>query len=376
MKKVAFITGGHYTPAKAVADELLNTGWDICYVGRVHSFEGDSSLSYDYQELKNHQKIKFLPIITGRLQKQFTRHTIPSLLKIPIGLVQSLYWIISSSPLVIVSFGGYVALPVVIAAWMLQVSIVTHEQTTVFGLANRIIQKLSKRVCVSFKNTMPKDPGSKWVYTGNPIRHDTFTISKNEDISNIEATAKREKQPIVYFTGGKHGSHTINQVVKENLIELLKIACLIVQTGDNREFGDFDAIKNVLFGFSEELRGRALVYKFISGSQVGSVFDVSDIVVGRSGANTVFELAALSKVALLIPIPWSSGGEQSKNAMELINFGGGKIVEQDNLKTEFMPSLQDLISKLDSYKEKAKLAQALIVEDSAQKICKVVEGVI
>src|SRR3989338_10028183 len=147
--KVA-ITGGHLTPSLAVIEELLKRdNVEIVYLGRKSTMEGDSAQSIESKTIQS-LGIKFYPLTSGRLQRRITRYTLTSLLKIPFGFWQANKILKDIKPDVILSFGGYLALPVVIAAKFQGIKIITHEQTVVVGLANRIIAKFADLVAVSW----------------------------------------------------------------------------------------------------------------------------------------------------------------------------------------------------------------------------------
>jgi len=153
MRKKIVVTGGHLTPALAVIEKLRQDGWQIVFFGRKHALEGDPAVSVEYKILKE-QGIPFVNLTSGRLQRSLTRYTISSLLKIPLGLIQSFYYLLKFKPNVILSFGGYLALPVALAGWILRIPIVTHEQSVIPGLATRIITHFAKKICVSWPQTM------------------------------------------------------------------------------------------------------------------------------------------------------------------------------------------------------------------------------
>ena len=161
------LTGAHFTPAAAVVDKLKKyPNTKIVYVGRKTTLEGDSSISQESQILPR-MGVKFIPIITGRLQREFSFYTIPSLLKIPVGLVQSLYIILSERPKVVLSFGGYVAVPIVAISWLFSIPIIIHEQTSVSGLANKISAFFADKIALSFNQAKL---GEKSIFVGNPLR--------------------------------------------------------------------------------------------------------------------------------------------------------------------------------------------------------------
>lgn len=374
MKKI-FVTGGHYTPAAAVIEFLLKRGdWDIFYIGKKHSFEGDEGLSYEYLELKDDPKIKFLNITAGRLQARFSENILQSvlaLLKIPVGFCLSAFWIVKYRPNLVLSFGGYIALPVVIMAWLAGIPVVTHEQTKVFGLANKIIQLFAERICVSFRSTMPKENSDRWIFTGNPIRRKFLAVSNTLELSKLTAVKKKVKKPVVYVTGGKQGSHAINEEILKLLPDLASSFVLIIQTGDNRQFDDFSRFNLAKSQLPPELSERVLVSKFFGSDEIGAVFNLADFVVSRSGANVVFDLASVGKPSILIPLPASRHNEQFLNAEELENRGLAKIVKQENIQT-LSQEIKNMAMSLSEYQKNRLAGLDLIVSDSAEKIADIV----
>src|SRR5258708_36818768 len=160
--------GGHFAAACAFMQEAPKT-WDISIVGRKYGFEGDAAVSLEYEvAIKNH--FQFFDLTTGRLQRKFTKHTIPSLLKIPQGFLQARAILHKVKPDVVVSFGGYVAVPIVIVSFMNHIPVVIHEQIQEAGLANRISSYFAQIICVSWESSIRFFPKGKTVMTGNPIR--------------------------------------------------------------------------------------------------------------------------------------------------------------------------------------------------------------
>src|SRR3989344_6440377 len=187
------ITGAHFTTAVAVIEELKNLSAlpyrqaggrqdkeniEIVYVGRKTTMEGDSSPSAESQILPK-MGVKFIPIVAGRLQRSFTLYTVPALLKIPVGFLQSIYIILREKPDVVVSFGGYVGVPVVFVSWLWSIPILIHEQTLVSGLANKISGLFADKVAVSF-NMEHSFNKEKVILTGNPIRKEILRHDKND----------------------------------------------------------------------------------------------------------------------------------------------------------------------------------------------------
>src|SRR3990167_6775375 len=170
------IIGGHLTPALSVIEALPKDA-QILYIGRKYSLEGDKALSLEYQAITK-KGIPFSAIKTGRLQRRITRYTLPSLVKIPYGFGQSLTILRRFKPNVVVGFGGYVSLPVILAAKTLKIPIVIHEQTLEAGFTNKIVAGFADKICISFESSHKYFPKEKTVLTGNPIRRTLIKPSK------------------------------------------------------------------------------------------------------------------------------------------------------------------------------------------------------
>lgn len=341
------ITGAHFTPALATIEELKKIeGIEVVYVGRKTTQEGDDAPSVESKVLPP-KGIKFIPLVTGRLQRSFTIYTIPSLLKIPIGLIQSLLIVLLEKPDVVLSFGGYVAVPIVFISWLFSVPIIIHEQTLVSGLANKISSWLADKIAISFPGIFVNE---KVILTGNPIR----------EIVTRTKPKKETTVPTVLITGGNQGSHVINLAVEQCLKRLTKIADVIHVTGDNR-FKDYERLK------SNKINNYT-VCKWID-KDWGDVLLQADCVVSRAGINTLTELAFLGKPALVIPIPYLYQDEQNKNAKYFKNLGLVKILPQAQLASgTLFQEIKDMLNNLPVLKEKAKKAKLAVVADAAKRL--------
>lgn len=247
MKKYnIIICGGHLSPALAIIEKLKSINifsYSLFYFGRKSALEGDDSLSLEYITAAK-LAIPFYCLISGRLQRSISSYSLTSLLKIPVGFIQSLYYVYKLKPDIVISFGGYVALPVCIAAYIKGVPILTHEQTHVLGLSNRIIARFAEVVCLSWEHTAKVPPGTKTIYTGLPIRKAIKSVTNKKFIS-----IGNSKLPLIYITGGSLGSRSINQVVQQILPTLLKRFRIFHQTGtanNNADYNRLNMIKNSL----------------------------------------------------------------------------------------------------------------------------------
>lgn len=339
MKKKVFISGGHVTPAIALIDELAkDKTLTIVFVGRKSAAE---------HSLISEKGIRFLPIAAGkRSWSTFTN--------IPIGCIQALYYSLKEKPDVIVSFGGYVALPVALAGWMLGVPVLTHEQTLTLGLANRIIARIAKRVCLTHKETLQQFPSG--VVTGLPMRKELF-LEQKKPAYNID----ERNFPILYITGGSQGARSLNEKIADAIPELIKSYTVIHQTGP------------MVYKSAK----RYIVKKTVSAADLSWILQHTMIVIGRSGANTVMECAALGKVAVFVPLPWSADNEQLFLARWLVARGGADIIEQHMLDSKtLVRHIQKIRADFETLQKRAETFSHEIPRDGAKRLAREVRSLL
>jgi UDP-N-acetylglucosamine--N-acetylmuramyl-(pentapeptide) pyrophosphoryl-undecaprenol N-acetylglucosamine transferase len=316
------ITGGHHSSALPVMSILqeMHKNLEISWIGHRRSLQGDVSDTLEYREITG-LGIPFFELHAGKFYKTYN---LSSLIKIPYGFFQSLVLLARIRPRLIVSFGGYLAVPVVIAGWVLGIPSVTHEQTVVAGWANKVISRFAKKILVSWPSSLKYFEGRNPVLTGIPIRSDILTSRTN----NFEF---QNNLPVLYVTGGKTGSHKINDVVLESLGPLLSMCNVIWQCGDNSVYNDYEKISEYYASITPKTVGTVILKKFISSTEIGEVFLKANLLVSRSGAHTIAELIVTNKKAILIPIPWVSHNEQFENAKVLEELGLAKVISENTL---------------------------------------------
>ena len=163
------ITGGHLGPGVGVIPELLRKNWDIYFFGRKHATEGSTALSFEYQTIAEEMGIKFYDINPGRVQKKFSKYTIPSLLRIPVSFIKTKILLFKIKPDVILTFGSYVGVPVAVMGWFLRIPVILHIQTIMPGRADKIIARFAKKIAVSWVETIEYLPKDKTTLTGDPV---------------------------------------------------------------------------------------------------------------------------------------------------------------------------------------------------------------
>ncbi|RJR26075.1 UDP-N-acetylglucosamine--N-acetylmuramyl-(pentapeptide) pyrophosphoryl-undecaprenol N-acetylglucosamine transferase [Candidatus Microgenomates bacterium] len=343
MAKKIIICGGHHNSALVIAESLQKKGYKVFWLGHKFSMIGDKKPTAEFLEIGK-KGIPFIDIKAGKFQ--IKHRFIENLLRIPFGFLQSFLAVLKIKPAVVVSFGGYIALPVAFSGWLIGVPVVTHEQTAVSGKANKLIAKIARKVFVSFPESVKSFPEEKVVFSGLPIRKEIFDKS-NKFFQN--------KKKTIYITGGKQGAHVINESIFKILPALLEKYNVIHQCGStslSNDIGKAEELKNNL----KEKAENYLVKEYFFAEEIGRVFGSSDFVVSRAGAHTVYELLVLKKPAILIPIPWSSNDEQGRNAQILVENGLGKILSQKELEEgKLLETIEAFEKNLANYKPKREL---------------------
>ncbi len=363
MKKI-LITGGHLTPAQAVIDQIqkspLKETVVIIFAGRKYALDSEKTLSLEFKEISD-RKIKFIPLEAGRFTRIVSLETLLNLIKIPLGFWQATRIVREEEPDIILSFGGYLAMAIALAGFIYRVPVYTHEQTTSPGLANRVIGLFARRIFIAFEETATYFNPQKTIITGNPVRESIFeVVNKPFEIKN--------GLPVIYITGGSLGSHSINDHIANILPQLLSKYNVIHQIGDVKKYGDYERLLELKSKLVENGKGNYYPVKHFRDEEIGYVYSKVNLVVGRAGANTFFELVALKKPALFIPLPWSSNQEQKKQADFFKKNQVGESFDQNEPSKKLLLTINEMMDKINFYKSNFHKLSYLYHQNAAQII--------
>ncbi|MCX6732652.1 MAG: UDP-N-acetylglucosamine--N-acetylmuramyl-(pentapeptide) pyrophosphoryl-undecaprenol N-acetylglucosamine transferase [Candidatus Roizmanbacteria bacterium] len=342
MKKI-LICGGHPTPALAIIDELKKNHPEISlvFVGRKYAIESERTLSYEYKGCVE-RNIPFQELQAGRITRLITKSSILNMMRVPYGFLQAFLIILEEKPDCVVSFGGYIALPMAFWAWVFHTPVFTHEQTMKPGSANKFIGFFSRKIFVAFESVLHYFPQQKTEWIGNPVREVVFT--KNTLSFPLDTSA-----PVLYITGGSLGSHSVNQHIFSTLDTLLPLFTIIHQTGDVKEYGDLETAQKLKKHYQKLYPNRYMPMAHINDNDIGTVYEKAEFIIGRSGANTFFELIALQKPALFIPLPWSANGEQRAHAEFFKDHNIGEVFDQKIDNSQLIAEILAFHKKLKQY---------------------------
>ncbi|MDO8487737.1 MAG: UDP-N-acetylglucosamine--N-acetylmuramyl-(pentapeptide) pyrophosphoryl-undecaprenol N-acetylglucosamine transferase [bacterium] len=312
MKTVIF-TGGHHTSSLVVAKAMQAKGWRVFWFGHRYSMWGDTADSAEYREVTA-AKIEFHNLLAGKFYRTYNPF---KLIRIPFGFIHALLLLIRLRPAGIVSFGGYLAVPTVICGWLLGIPAITHEQTVVEGWANKVVSRFANKVAVTWPVSLKLFPKNKGVFVGLPLRPEIKALKK-------KGVSKKIYDPItVFITGGKQGSHVLNRIIFDNFNQLGEKYNMIHQTGTSTVYHDYARAQELHLPNYE-------AFDFDSHKWIAAL-GRADVVVSRAGAHSVYELSYLGKRSVLIPIPWVSHDEQTKNARQMETAGLAVVLPEKDL---------------------------------------------
>jgi len=327
-------SGGHIFPLVAVAEELQTQyeNIDFLYIGTK------SQMGATAQSAMAQLDIPTKNITTGKMRRYFSPQYFLDFFRVPIGFVQSLWYLMQFMPDAVFSKGGYVSVPVVVAAWVYRIPVLTHDSDAVPGWANRVCGKFSQYVAVSYSTSKKYFIADKTVVTGNPIR--TAMLS-GDRARGYERWGFTESKPTILVMGGSQGAKAINDALTNVLSDLSKIAQVLHITGQDLYE---DAIQLAAKAGFKSGRHLYVAVPFLDRTEMADAYAVADIIVARSGANSVTEIAANKKVAIFIPLARSANNHQYMNAYEIAKIGGALVLEESNLGSNLlMEKIEELL---------------------------------
>jgi UDP-N-acetylglucosamine--N-acetylmuramyl-(pentapeptide) pyrophosphoryl-undecaprenol N-acetylglucosamine transferase len=320
-------TGGHTYPAittiRATRELLQGAGvaLDVLYIGSAGGLEA---------RVAEQEQLPFQAVSTGKLRRSanplrmISSQNLRDSGRLARGLVEARRVVRAFQPDVVLSTGGYVAVPVGLAAATVDAPLLVHEQTTRLGLANRMLLRRATAIALSSPTSVELLPAAvrpRAVVTGNPIRVELLGGDADRGVKALSWTGWDAGLPTVYVTGGAQGSVQINRLVEAVLEWLLQRANVVHQCGAS----SLAQLQRRAEHLPAELAGRYRVIEFV-GAELPDVQALADVVVSRSGAGTLAELTALGKPSVLIPLVPTGGDEQEHNARYLQRAGAARAL--------------------------------------------------
>ena len=319
-------TAGHVTPNIAMIPALKEKGFKISYIGSYDGIE---------KKLIEELGIPYYGISSGKLRRYFDVKNFSDPFKVLKGYQEAKKLLKTLKPDVVFSKGGFVTVPVVLAAKRRKIPAIIHESDMTPGLANKLCIPSAVKVCCNFPETVDKLPADKAVLTGTPIRQELISGDRKKALA---FTGLSGDKPVLMIIGGSLGSVAVNTAVRQILPDLLKDFEVIHLCGK----GKLDSSLNGTKGYVQ--------YEYIK-NELSDLFALADLVISRAGANAICEISALKKPNLLIPLSANaSRGDQILNAHSFERLGYSKVLEEEELTDEsLLASIQDLYKNRQSY---------------------------
>ncbi|MDD4311036.1 MAG: undecaprenyldiphospho-muramoylpentapeptide beta-N-acetylglucosaminyltransferase [Eubacteriales bacterium] len=321
-------TAGHVTPNIALIEPLLREGWEVHYVGSENGIE--KNLIAALTDVTYHS------ISTGKLRRYFSWQNFIDPFRVIKGYIQARKLVRAIQPDVIFSKGGFVSVPVVLGAG--KVPVVAHESDYSPGLSNRIATRFTGKVCLSFEDTLQHVSQGKGIFTGTPIRPALYEGDRERALA---FTGLSGEKPVLLVMGGSLGAQKLNELLRAALPRLSERYDVVHLCGKGKN--DCDCVS---CGYQQ--------YEYID-KELPDLFALSDVVLSRAGANSVFELLALNKPSVLVPLTSaSSRGDQLLNAQYMEKKGYAKVVDQNTATTDSLVAAIDEV-----YHQRAQYAERM-----------------
>jgi len=343
--KVLFVaggSGGHIIPALAVADALRAKfpNAELLFISSRSELDAEvfAAHSFSYQREQ---------IATGKFRRYFDLQNFIDPFRFLAGIWQALRILKRERPDVIFSKGGFVALPVGIAAKLRGVPLVIHESDVVSGLTNRILKRLAAQVLTTF-------PAEQGIWVGTPVRAEIF---RGDSERGRKFLGFSEDIPILLVMGGSQGAETINQLLLHALPALTEKICVVHLSGSGKSAD------------KDHPRYRAFPYL---GQEFPDVLAAADLIFSRAGANTLFELAAAKKPVMLLPLTSAANNHQVKNAAYFAEKGAAKVFFEENFTSaDFQRVVLEFLADTDFQAELRKNVASLARPEAAEKIAEI-----
>ena len=367
--KIVFTGGGstgHIIPIIAITREIRRfylgeqKKLQFIYFGPKDEF---SSI------LLSQEGIKVKTILAGKIRrylewKSILQNLVDVLFKVPIGFLQSFFYIFFLAPDLVFSKGGYGSVLPVFCAWLLRTPILLHESDVAPGLANRFVSEFALEIFISFPVSQTEYFSTKKMTSvGNPIRKTILEGSQEEAKKLFNLTGEK---PVILVMGGSQGAQKINETILAILPEILVNFELIHQTGE-KNFEEVRTEAKVVI--TKELEKYYHPFPFLKEIELKHAYRAANLVVSRAGSGAIFEIAACQKPSILIPLTSAAQNHQVKNAYAYAQSGAAIVIEEANLTPHFfLEKLKYLFSHPEELEKMQKAAKAFSKPESAKII--------
>ena len=354
-------TGGHIYPALAIAIQLHEK-----YQAEIMFLGSDDGLETAIVPAAG---FRLATIKAGRLRRYISWQTIRGVMRVPMGMLQAIGIIRKFRPQVVFTSGGYVAVPAGLAARLNRVPLFMHQQDVPPNLSNKLVAPLATRISVAFADSLAFFPARKTLQLGNPIRQAMLDVCQTAPQEARRALGFEDQEPLLLVTGGSQGARHLNQSVCEALPDLLA-HCQVLQISGKELYRETQELSNsILAQLDEPLKKRYRLVAYLN-EDMPLALQAADLVLCRSGASTLSELALLGKPSILVPLPPAIGSSPQEANAEMFERKAAAIVIKDvNLKPqELVERVRFFLSSSTRLEAMAKAASSFAKPQATQEI--------
>jgi UDP-N-acetylglucosamine--N-acetylmuramyl-(pentapeptide) pyrophosphoryl-undecaprenol N-acetylglucosamine transferase len=368
-------TGGHIFPIIAVKRELdkivngleAQHGKDLPKVFLEGEYKFVGGNIKEKREMLEREKIKTKQILSPKWRRYFSIKNFLDIFKVRFALLQALFLVWGFMPDAIFSKGGPGSVFIIMVGWLYRVPVIIHESDSVPGKTNKFSARFSKKIALSFKETTPFAPPQKMIFTGQPVRQFLLEGSKERAKDTFKLTSERK---VILIIGGSQGAKQINLVFVDAIYKYIKDYEIIHSCGKNN-FKELQLLTRALL--KKKQRKFYHLYPALGEEKLKDAYSAADLIISRAGAGSLFEISAVSKPSIIIPLAGSASDHQTYNAQIFGQEGCGIIIETQNVS----PNIVFLTAKdlLENEKKAQKLIDAckkFYKPDAAQKIAETI----
>lgn len=344
-------------------------GAEILYLGDMRGLE---------TQLVPKAGFPFVGIQAGKLRRYLSYKTFADLGRIPVSFAQAIGQVRRFQPDVAFTSGGYVSVPAGYAARSQRVPLVIHQQDVSPNLANRLLRPMATRITVSFEESLRYFPAKKSAWIGNPVREAILDVVKMSGSEAKQSFGLDPALPLVLVTGGSQGAKHLNEVIADSLPSLLSV-CQVLQISGSRTYAATKDQTEAQLQGHPEWAARYRLFEYLD-EQMAPALAAADVVLCRSGAATLSELATLGKPSILVPLPPGFGGSpQAVNAAMFQQLGAANVIRDADLTPEqlsatLLPLLTDEAARHTLGKAALSLARPQAASDLAEIVVQFARG--
>ncbi len=365
-------SGGHLFPLLAVAEKLKQK----LSVGSPTELSTQAEIYYIGPEIENQDILNEFQqsgiicrfVLAGKVRRYFSWQNFTDPFKTLAGFFQTLWIMFLLMPDAVFSKGGFGAISVCLISKIFFISLIIHESDSVPGLSNRVCKFFATKIGVAFPQALQYFPVKKTAVVGSPVR-EKILMGNKENAGRLFNFAVATN-PVILVLGGSQGAESINDLIFAGLPDLLKKYELIHQTGPRQ----FDELKRELSAeISQELGASYHMFPFLNLEQISSAYASCSMIVSRAGAGSIFEIAALGKPSIIIPLPNSASDHQRENAYAYASSGAAVVLEQQNLTYHMLiENIDRIVKNPKVYQKMTDATKQFFTPQSAEVIAKAI----